>query len=379
MLLGLLLLSLAAIKGDRPLEGAFWFAVLLQFKHIFLYIAPIYGVYLLRSYCLGKTQWWNPRQLQVKHILSLAAVLALVFVTSLGPFVALGQVDQLVSRLFPFKRGLVHAYWAPNVWAIYMFIDLLLARVFGVRSAIPTATSGLVGSTSTLVLPDVPPLITLILTIATMLPLLEKVWKKPTKETFLFALVPVSLCSFLFGWHVHEKAILITIIPFGLIAFEKVEWSSSFETLCLAGHFSLLPLFVNQGVDLTIVFLLLAHVFLVYKFVSRFFDREKETEEVITEWEHEHPEGSKASPSERRRHSNQDVPEAKRKKSVSSAQSSLFGPTLLGVLLLLAVNYLILPTLMPSFEFLPLMLTSVFCATVITAEFFRLASLTIRL
>lgn len=35
----------------RYLEGAFLFAVLLHFKHIYVYVAPAYGVYLLRSYC----------------------------------------------------------------------------------------------------------------------------------------------------------------------------------------------------------------------------------------------------------------------------------------------------------------------------------------
>jgi len=35
----------------RHVEACVWFAALLNLKHIYVYVAPAYGVYLVRNYC----------------------------------------------------------------------------------------------------------------------------------------------------------------------------------------------------------------------------------------------------------------------------------------------------------------------------------------
>jgi alpha-1,3-glucosyltransferase len=123
-LYGFLVLSFAyAQRRETLLQSGLLFAALLCFKHIYLYLAPAYFVYLLRAYCL------HPRSLlriQWLNSVKLGAGVGLVFAAAFGPFARWGQMPQLLSRLFPFSRGLCHAYWAPNVWAIYSFADRVL-------------------------------------------------------------------------------------------------------------------------------------------------------------------------------------------------------------------------------------------------------------
>ena len=132
-LYGILVLSLVLARHQSTLvPSALLFAVLLCLKHIYLYLAPAYFVFLLRAYCLSPQSIFRVR---FANCARLASALVAVFAAAFGPFVYWGQLEQLLRRLFPFSRGLCHAYWAPNVWAMYSFVDRLL--IFGAWAAPP--------------------------------------------------------------------------------------------------------------------------------------------------------------------------------------------------------------------------------------------------
>ncbi|KAF6101934.1 ALG8 alpha-1,3-glucosyltransferase [Phyllostomus discolor] len=268
-LFGLMLLSIARLFQKRHVEGAFLFAVLLHLKHIYLYVAPAYGVYLLRSHCFtankpdGSVRW---NSFSYARFISLGLIVFLVSALSLGPFLALNQLPQVFSRLFPFKRGLCHAYWAPNFWALYSALDKVLS-VIGLKlklldpNKIPKAsmTSGLVQQFQHTVLPSVTPLATLLCTLIAIAPSIFCLWFKPQgPRGFLRCLILCALSSFMFGWHVHEKAILLAVLPMSLLSVGKARDASIFLILTTAGHYSLFPLlFTAPELPIKILLMLL--------------------------------------------------------------------------------------------------------------------------
>ncbi|XP_057677322.1 probable dolichyl pyrophosphate Glc1Man9GlcNAc2 alpha-1,3-glucosyltransferase isoform X2 [Corythoichthys intestinalis] len=276
-LFGFLLLSIAKHLQSRHLQGALLFAILLNLKHIYLYVAPAYGVFLLRSYCFtqdnsdGSIKW---RSFSPLRLLALGCIVVAVCAISFGPFVAMGQVSQVLSRLFPFKRGLCHAYWAPNAWALYNVLDKSLTTLF-VRlklvneTMLPRAsmTGGLVQEFSHSVLPSVTPFATLLCTLLSMLPALASIWQRPRgARGFLRCLLLCALASFMFGWHVHEKAVLIAVLPLSLLAVESREDAGIFLLLSTTAHYSLFPLLFTPA-ELLIKFALML-IFTIFSFAA---------------------------------------------------------------------------------------------------------------
>lgn len=165
LLNGLLLLSAARMVDGQIYWSAFWFAVLLNLKHIYLYAAPAYFFFLFIEYCLtiDRTNLLKSK-VHVRTLATLSVIVVSVFAVSFGPFIARGQLAALLGRLFPFGRGLSHAYWAPNFWAFYNGVDLVLAKLLrrGARGGI---TSGLVKVSEHAVLPSISPITSLLIVI----------------------------------------------------------------------------------------------------------------------------------------------------------------------------------------------------------------------
>lgn len=127
------------------------------------------------------------------------------------------------------------------------------------QSGVQSVTRGLIGDTSFACLPNITPKTTFALTLVAQAvrkstifilvtladdnqPGLLKVFVQPSWDNFVGALTLCGYASFLFGWHVHEKAILLVIVPFSLIALKDRRHLGAFRPLIVAGHVSLFPL-----------------------------------------------------------------------------------------------------------------------------------------
>ncbi|KAJ8142406.1 hypothetical protein OY671_004452 [Metschnikowia pulcherrima] len=270
MMYGLLVFMINCARLERYVLCGFFFAMLLCFKHIYLYLAPAVFIYLLRAYTLNLTYDTKKSALanavvlvRWKNLLKLGSTVILVFSAAFAPFAYYGVMPQLIARLFPFSRGLTHAYWAPNVWAVYSFLDRVLLQVYKqiplfqvplqkllkfdprileVEAIVNSSTRGLVGDSGFVVLPEITPKLTFLLTLFYQVMALIPLFIQPTFERFLGALTLCGYASFLFGWHVHEKAILLVIFPLSFLVTRDKRLLRSFNLLAACGYVSLFPL-----------------------------------------------------------------------------------------------------------------------------------------
>lgn len=247
-LFGVLFLALWAARTHRPLVCALAFASLLQLKHIYMYMAPAFFVYLLRGYMLPTMPTSaSSVSAALDRTIKLGSATLAPFIAGFLPFIldalrepSTNVLYAIFARLFPFHRGLMHAYWAPNVWALYAALDRVLLRAHG--RVLASTSRGMVGDTVMGVLPNVSPSTCFVLALTFSLVYVVPLWRSPTYTRLVSCVTLCAMTSFALGWHVHEKAILLAALPLALIAHTSYAAWRTFELLSATAIVSLFPL-----------------------------------------------------------------------------------------------------------------------------------------
>ena len=221
MLLGLLILSLDFANRDNPIMVTIIFSILILMKHLFVPLTPLFAVYLITNYY---HRYSNSINILIIKIVELVVIAIVALSAAFMPFLlqepsnAYQQLLQIFQRLFPWGRGLLHAYWAPNVWAIYCSIDLVLSKLTNTASVTNTttaansSTSGIVGDFHYRILPAIPKSLVLLTLVLLLVPPVLLIIRKYDASTLMTCVIYSTFTMFMFGYHVHEKAIIIPLI-----------------------------------------------------------------------------------------------------------------------------------------------------------------------
>ena len=136
---------------------------------------------------------------------------------SLGPFWYCGVLDVLFFRLAPFGRGLVHAFWAPNLWAIYLAVEkAITATTFGRTGSF---AGGLLGQSDFHSLPSPNPTLCFALVALGALPGIASAAVSSRTVDLVRSVCQALSASFMVGWHVHEKAAIMFTLPLVPLSF----------------------------------------------------------------------------------------------------------------------------------------------------------------
>ena len=233
--LGLALWAVAFLSQGKNILGAIAFSAALNFKQMELYHALPIFFYLLAA-CYKKPTWTG----KLSSLVQIGFATLLTFGLIWLPFLQLhnGLLQQVVTRIFPFNRGIFEDYVA-NFWCTFNV-------VIKIRQLMEATTLARC---------------CLILTALFSLPSSLHLFFKCSPRNLLLSLINVSLAFFLFSYHVHEKSILLVSLPISLIS-NHLPWTS-FWFHCVS-HFSMLPLYAKDGLLLPAFVVLVLYALFAY-------------------------------------------------------------------------------------------------------------------
>ncbi|ANB14871.1 dolichyl-P-Glc:Man(9)GlcNAc(2)-PP-dolichol alpha-1,3-glucosyltransferase [Sugiyamaella lignohabitans] len=226
VMLGLALLSVVNLVNGHRLSSALFFVLALGFKQMALYYAPI-----IFAYMLGDCIFPRPN---IIRLLGIGVVVILTFSALFGPLLLSGGVPvilQSIHRIFPFSRGL----WEDKVANLWCTANTFvkLKTLFDDKQL---------------------QLASLVATLVSITPAMIIVFFKPRPELLPWALSAGAWGFFLFSFQVHEKSVLLPLMPATVLLsypdpniVSNVVWINNIAT------FSLWPLLHREGLVLQYV------------------------------------------------------------------------------------------------------------------------------
>ncbi|PAN49853.1 hypothetical protein PAHAL_9G479200 [Panicum hallii] len=207
--LGLTLGAIAGVLSRNELIAAALFTLAINHKQMSLYFAPAFFSHLFGK-CLK-------RKYPIVEVMKLAFVVLGTFALVWWPFLHSYEAAlQVISRLAPFERGIYEDYVA-NFWCSTSVI-IKWKRLFAIKPL---------------------KLMSLSATILAFLPSFVQQVKSPSNLGFLYSLMNSSFSFYLFSYQVHEKSILLPLLPASLLALKEPQMYGWFVYFAL---FSMYPL-----------------------------------------------------------------------------------------------------------------------------------------
>jgi alpha-1,3-glucosyltransferase len=156
------------------------------------------------------------------RLIVLGSIVLFTFSLFFLPFLtSLSSIGQVLHRIFPFARGLYEDKVA-NVWCATSI--LIKWHLWFQRETMVTAS--------------------LVCTLVAFLPSCLHVFLRPSRRSFLYALGVCAWSFYLFSFQVHEKSVLLPLLPLALlISSHPLLYSLS----GVIGVFSMYPLLEKDG------------------------------------------------------------------------------------------------------------------------------------
>lgn len=273
VMLGLVVASISSIFADRLLWACIFFVAALGFKQMALYYAPVMFAYLLGR-CLTP-------QVNIGRLITMGTVTVVAFGALLAPLLAgivndlrsnvpqtsdrhpshlanlgvkidpstttgmlLLHTSQVIHRCFPFARGLFEDKVA-NFWC-FTNTFFKLRQLEGIVEL---------------------PTLSFFFTIMSILAPMMVIGAVPRKSLLPYALASSAWGFFLFSFQVHEKSVLLPLLPMTLLLGSKNGLSKEYRAWIgyanILGVWTMYPLLQRDGLKTAYVVVPLLWLFLL--------------------------------------------------------------------------------------------------------------------